>query len=64
MPRGVRLGVDLGTVRIGVAASDPDGLLATPVETVPRDRTGAGADVRHLAGLVADRAAAVVYVGL
>ena len=32
--RGRRLGVDVGTVRIGVAASDPDGILATPVETV------------------------------
>lgn len=35
--RGVRLGVDVGKVRVGVARSDPDGLLATPVETVPRD---------------------------
>ena len=40
MRRGVRLGVDVGTVRVGVARSDPDGLLATPVETVQR-----GADV-------------------
>ncbi|NUP25404.1 MAG: Holliday junction resolvase RuvX [Nocardia sp.] len=38
--RGRRLGIDVGSVRIGVAASDPDGILATPVETVPRD-TGA-----------------------
>ena len=37
--RGVRLGIDPGDVRIGVAASDPDGILATPVETVAR---GAG----------------------
>ncbi len=36
--RGRRLGVDVGTVRIGVATSDPDGILATPVETVRRDR--------------------------
>ena len=36
--RGRRLGVDVGTVRIGVAVSDPDGVLATPVETVRRDR--------------------------
>jgi putative holliday junction resolvase len=34
--RGRRLGIDVGSVRIGVAASDPDGVLATPVETVPR----------------------------
>lgn len=35
MPHGRRLGVDLGDARIGIAASDPSGLLATPVETVP-----------------------------
>lgn len=34
--RGIRLGVDVGTARVGVARSDPDGLLAVPVETVPR----------------------------
>lgn len=33
---GRRLGIDVGSVRIGVAASDPGGVLATPVETVPR----------------------------
>lgn len=33
--RGRRLGVDVGDVRIGVASCDPDGLIATPVETVP-----------------------------
>ncbi|GAA3021352.1 Holliday junction resolvase RuvX [Microbacterium dextranolyticum] len=34
--RGIRLGVDVGTARVGVARCDPDGLLAVPVETVPR----------------------------
>ncbi|ODU74603.1 MAG: crossover junction endodeoxyribonuclease RuvA [Microbacterium sp. SCN 71-21] len=34
--RGIRIGVDVGTARVGVARCDPDGLLATPVETVPR----------------------------
>lgn len=33
--RGVRLGLDLGQVRIGVAASDRDGIMASPVTTVP-----------------------------
>ena len=37
MRPGVRVGVDVGSVRIGVAMSDPHGLLATPVETVARD---------------------------
>lgn len=61
--RGTRLGVDVGTVRVGVSASDPDGLIATPVETVPRDLAG-GADVVRIAAIVAERDAAVVYVGL
>lgn len=34
MRPGRRLGVDFGDARIGVAVSDPSGLLATPVETV------------------------------
>ena len=33
-PRGRRLALDVGRARIGVAVSDPDGILATPVETV------------------------------
>ncbi|GAA4190636.1 Holliday junction resolvase RuvX [Microbacterium oryzae] len=35
--RGVRLGVDVGKARVGVARCDRDGMLAVPVETVPRD---------------------------
>lgn len=34
--KGVRLGVDVGTVRVGVARSDPAGILATPVTTLKR----------------------------
>lgn len=34
--RGARVGVDVGTARVGVARCDPDGMLAVPVETVPR----------------------------
>jgi len=34
--RGIRLGIDVGKARIGVARCDPDGMLAVPVETVPR----------------------------
>jgi putative Holliday junction resolvase len=33
--RGRRLAIDVGDARIGVASCDPDGILATPVETVP-----------------------------
>jgi putative Holliday junction resolvase len=60
--RGRRLGVDVGTVRIGVASSDPDGILATPVETVRRDRTDK--HVKRLARLVADMDVVEVVVGL
>jgi putative Holliday junction resolvase len=49
-------------VRIGVAVSDPDGILATPVETVRRDRTGK--HVRRLCALVAEHDAVEVVVGL
>ncbi|MDN3297292.1 Holliday junction resolvase RuvX [Streptomyces ficellus] len=35
MRRGRRLAIDVGDARIGVASCDPDGVLATPVETVP-----------------------------
>lgn len=38
--RGRRLALDPGSVRIGVAVCDPDGLVATPVATVARDRRG------------------------
>lgn len=36
MRRGRRLGIDVGTVRVGIAYSDPDGLLASPYEVVNR----------------------------
>ncbi|OBJ82218.1 Holliday junction resolvase RuvX [Mycobacterium sp. 1245852.3] len=60
--RGRRLGIDVGSVRIGVACSDPDAILATPVETVRRDRNGK--HLRRLAALVAEYEAVEVVVGL
>ncbi|QLL09480.1 Holliday junction resolvase RuvX [Mycobacterium vicinigordonae] len=60
--RGRRIGVDVGTVRIGVAVSDPDGILATPVETVRRDRSGR--HLRRLGALVSEYEAVEVVVGL
>lgn len=63
MRTGVRIGVDLGSVRVGVAASDPAGVLATPVTTLPRDARR-GSDLQALAALVGDRAAVEVLVGL
>ncbi|MGE2813523.1 Holliday junction resolvase RuvX [Mycobacterium heidelbergense] len=60
--RGRRLGIDVGKVRIGVASSDPDGILATPVETVRRERSGK--HLRRLAELAAELEAVEVIVGL
>ena len=57
---GVRVGIDPGDARIGVASSDPSGFLATPVETV---RRGSG-DLRRIAAIVAEREAIEVVVGL
>ncbi|MEI6254241.1 MAG: Holliday junction resolvase RuvX [Mycobacteriaceae bacterium] len=60
--RGRRLGVDVGTVRIGVSVSDPDGILATPVQTVRRER--GNAHLRRLASLVDELDVVEVVVGL
>ena len=56
--RGVVLAVDVGTVRVGVAASDPHRNLASPVETVPAPGHA------RVAALVAEREAVLVVVGL
>lgn len=60
---GVRLGVDVGEARVGLAASDPAGLLAVPVQTVTRDHDGAS-DVDRIVQEVAARDAIEVVVGL
>jgi putative Holliday junction resolvase len=56
------VGIDVGKVRIGVSRSDPDGLLATPVETVAR--SDGGADLQRIAAIVTELGAAEVIVGL
>ncbi len=60
MRRGVRLGVDAGTVRVGIAVCDPEGTLATPLETL---RRGAG-DLDRILALAAERDALEIVVGL
>ena len=60
MRQGVRVGIDVGSVRVGVATCDPDGVLATPVETVHR---GTG-DLDRLAAIVVEQRAVEVVVGL
>ena len=63
-PRGVRLGVDVGKVRVGVAISDPDGILATPLATVPRDLSRHHRDIQAIADLVREHGAVEVILGL
>lgn len=58
--RGVRLGVDVGTVRVGVAASDPDGIMAFPVATVARDASAVG----EVGSIAAERGVIEIFVGL
>lgn len=60
MRSGVRLGVDVGRVRVGVARSDPHGMLATPVETLAR-RDDVVAGIRRL---IDEYEAVEVVVGL
>ena len=60
MRHGVRLGIDPGDARIGVARSDPTGFLATPLETV---RRGKG-DLSRIARLAREAEAVEVVVGL
>jgi putative Holliday junction resolvase len=57
---GVRLGVDVGDVRIGVARTDPAATLASPVETV---RRGTG-DVARIVDLAVESSAVEIVVGL
>ena len=54
------VGVDLGSARIGVAVSDPSGVLASPYEVVPSD------DRAHarLRAIVEEVGAEIVVVGL
>ncbi|MFG6445677.1 Holliday junction resolvase RuvX [Microbacterium sp. P07] len=58
--RGVRLGVDVGRARVGVARSDPDALLAVPVETVGR----VGTPIARILEIAAEYDVLEILVGL
>ena len=58
--RGVRLGIDVGKARVGVARCDPDGMLAVPVETVPRGDSS----IARIVELAREYAAVELLVGL
>ena len=60
MRSGVRLAVDVGSARIGIASCDPGGLLASPLTTVRRRR----GDLAEIARLAAERQVMEIVVGL
>lgn len=60
---GVRVAVDVGAVRVGIATSDPAGVLASPLVTLARDPVG-DRDVADVAAMVTERQAIEVLVGL
>lgn len=61
----MRIGVDVGSVRVGVSLSDPEGRLATPFGTVQRDPTGrTRPDLRAVVALAKEREALEVVLGL
>jgi len=59
---GIRLGIDVGTVRIGVSRSDRSGFLASPLETVRR--AADGSDLARIAALVTEHEAIELVIGL
>jgi len=62
VPKGRVLAVDLGDVRVGVAVSDPLGVTAQPLPTIPA-RIAGGA-VGAVAALIGEHGAGEVVVGL
>ena len=58
--RGVRVGLDWGDARIGVARCDPDGILATPYATVAAGER----EVADLLAVLAELEPLEVVVGL
>ena len=60
MRTGVRLAIDVGSVRIGVARSDPGGLMAVPLDAIPASDLA----LATVSGLVDEYEAIEVVVGL
>jgi putative holliday junction resolvase len=60
MRPGVRLGVDVGKARVGIAVCDREGLLATPVATLRRE----DADARAFRVLAEEYGVMEIVIGL
>lgn len=57
---GVRLGIDVGRARVGVARSDSNLMIATPIVTLARSEN----TVAEIADIARDEQASLIYVGL
>lgn len=57
--KGVRLSVDVGTVRVGVARCDRDQIMASPVATLSGEETA----IEELLALADEYSAELIYVG-
>jgi putative Holliday junction resolvase len=60
--KGVLLGIDYGTVRIGLAVTDPDRIIASPLETY--SRRSETADATYFAQVAITHRAVGLVVGL
>lgn len=60
MQRGRRIAFDVGSVRIGVAVCDPDGILASPLARLDRN----GKEIDEVKKLLAEYDPVAIYVGL
>lgn len=64
---GRRLGIDVGTVRIGVALSNREATMATPLETIRREtryKQPDKADIHRLVSLISEYDIQEVVIGL
>lgn len=65
--KGRRLGLDVGTVRIGAAISDSDARMAMPLETIPREtgfKDRDKGDIDRILAIIDEYAIVEVVVGL
>ena len=62
MDRGSRLAIDVGTVRIGLAVSDPDSILSTPLPALIRSKL-LTETLQEILSLISDNGVVEVFIG-
>ena len=62
MERGSRLAIDVGTVRIGLAVSDPDSIVSTPWPALVRSKLLVES-LKEILSLISENGVIEVYVG-